>query len=418
MNSRSLKKKRMPKVSIFEPENSWLSFFLRPLIIMAFCIITGTILKVSFGAILEFANALNPYEAKIKDFELSDFCFAYTHQVDRQDADVVILNCNKNNREEIAKKINQIAKYPIKCLGVDISFENKDSTGSEALIDAFNKIRAKVVFGRLDQSAEKHGPDLLDIPFYKKLQVYDDSLGSLRLGFIAQEHSLSVKRIFKPYLLRPDGSADTSFEVAIAKIALPDTDFAKCNALLQTEKIINYRKYSFDGPRFQVIENLPDSLDVSNRIVLLGSIDTTDLADMHFTPLNGMVGKSLPDMSGIEYHAHILSMIFNNDYIKKVPNQQLYVWLVCYLCVMYFIFLHHRYKYLYHYLFDISFVAMLLILMVISAICLEHGYKLEPMDFLVPIFTCGFFLHFYDWANHCYLVNDAKINIRRRFYDR
>jgi CHASE2 domain-containing sensor protein len=91
-------------------------------------------------------------------------------------------------------------------------------------------------------------------------------------------------------------------------------------------EIINYKRSAQNYLVFdwlEVINNFVDSNVFKHKIVLVGVIDKTgfNIEDKHYTPLNqDFLHKRVPDMEGVIIHANILSMIINDDFIKRVPG--------------------------------------------------------------------------------------------------
>ena len=90
------------------------------------------------------------------------------------------------------------------------------------------------------------------------------------------------------------------------------------------------------------MEDRVDSSILSGKIVLFGYISTNkdDISDKFFTPMNSrFYGKSVPDMNGIVVHANILSMILDDNYLKKLPSwaNLLIAVLVCWLHMSFFV---------------------------------------------------------------------------------
>ncbi len=66
-----------------------------------------------------------------------------------------------------------------------------------------------------------------------------------------------------------------------------------------------------------------DSSALNGKIVLFAyatPFNPMDIEDKKFTPMNEKyAGKSIPDMNGIIVHANIISMVMEDNFIKKVP---------------------------------------------------------------------------------------------------
>jgi CHASE2 domain-containing sensor protein len=117
------------------------------------------------------------------------------------------------------------------------------------------------------------------------------------------------------------------------------TAFERLKKRKNSKEIINYTRkikdpLQDDGSRkpsqYLVIEGEDFLMEpgkyseaIKGKIALLGYINLSpeNIEDKKYTPMNEeFAGKSIPDMNGIVVHANIISMVLDNNYIKKLPS--------------------------------------------------------------------------------------------------
>jgi hypothetical protein len=238
----------------------------------------------------------------------------------------------------------------------------------------------------------------MNLPFYQDMQFDNEGSGSYHIGFLKQQNILKTKRYFEPFFATEDGKPDTSFAVKIISLAYGAKWVKELHAEAGDRKLVNFRKGMSELPRYLVFDSIPDNPEMfRNKIVLMGGFDEWSLEDKHFTPLNLNIGRALPDMNGIEYLAQIMSMMIAKDYIKPLPFKVFWIFISCFLFMFLFLRIHHIRNY-YHLLLDLILIVFLAPLSFIVCGLLMENFqiKLEPSEFIIPIFFSGLLLHSYE----------------------
>jgi len=359
-----------------------------------FCLITILFFKLCISPIIHLPETLSPFTNKIDDFELSDLCFAYFHKKVADDTNIVIVNSNTHDAKTIALNISRIEKYKPKAIGLDMNFYGPAlSKDSKDFADTIIKYKDNLVL------AEFTDKRLSKLPFYKTLNWKLNGIGGFNFGYVSIERVMHTKRNFTPYPFLGTTKVD-AFAVKIIRIAYGNDKLTKLNDREREEELINYRNGFFGTNRYTVIDSvLNDSMLFHNKIVLFGNDDSTSIVDLYYTPLNKGFGRSIPDMHGIEYHAHIISTILNNDYIDPINrvSELSIIFLSCF-CFMFFLNWLLKWHGLYHLVVDVLFLLILVpVSIYLSYLSLEYfKVKTEPTHFVVPLFLCGIILHLYE----------------------
>lgn len=139
----------------------------------------------------------------------------------------------------------------------------------------------------------------------------------------------------------------------------------------------DYRKF-FHLDYNQVLEEQFDPSIIKDKIVLFCYIgeyvgDKDSYIDKFFTPMNERpAGRTYPDMYGIVVHANVISMILNRDYIYEVPDwlEMILSVLIVYFNVALFLWVAHRFKYLYDLITKPFQILELIVLLFISVLLL------------------------------------------------
>jgi CHASE2 domain-containing sensor protein len=152
------------------------------------------------------------------------------------------------------------------------------------------------------------------------------------------------------------------------------------------------------------MDNVFDSL-FYNKIVLFGYInnDPNDITDKKFTPMNERYyGKSVPDMNGIVVHANIISMVLENNYVKKLPSwlPWVFAFLVCWLHMSFFIHYYLESHIWFHLAAKIAQVASAIFFVWLGIFLYDrYRIKLDMKMSLIVIVMAVDVIYFYEaWA--------------------
>lgn len=364
----------------------------------AFCIALFFLFNLLIKAYVHVPERLNPLTNKIEDFELSDLCFAYLHGNVPPDTNIYIIHSPHDELPAVtAAKISKAERAGAKAIGLDMIFSGTAaSEQAKQLMDTINVYKRNVILAvtyTADQSKATTG-----LPFYKKLIERNNGNGSYNWGYLQEQSQFDTKRDFQPFFKFNDDSVD-AFAVNVLRTAFGNDSIAALKERNEERELINYRSTTGVG-RYRIFDKIPEDQEtLQNKIVLFGDTDPLNLADLHYTPLNKYIGRSLPDMQGIVFHAQVLSMIMAHDYIDEPGKLTTIATLiiVCFLFMCFFTWLS-KYHGFYHLFVDIVFlmIAIPLSLLVCKWLLDSFRIKCEPTTYLVPIFFCGLCLHFYD----------------------
>lgn len=269
-------------------------------------------------------HIFDPIKAALSDVQFNDLAFSKINKEKKYDENTIIINVDTAKRRDIAMLLNKMSTYNTAALGLDLLFldSSADRSADEFLGATLKRIPNLVIAEKISWENEK--PEIHN--FYAAETVQKGYA-----NFIGEEKG--VIRSYSPFEMTKSGSFK-SFTSAIIEKA----DINKYNELEKRDaeiEIINYKRATENYMIFDWLDIMNDNVDASlfkNKIVLLGYIDKTgfNIEDKYYTPLNqDFVSKKVPDMDGVIIHANILSMIINDDYIKRVPS-----WLTMILAIL------------------------------------------------------------------------------------
>lgn len=301
---------------------------------------------VILGSIPLNLGSLNPIKLGLKDFDFNDMSYSKLGKADlgaeknkKFDNRIVIINIGQADREGLAMMIDKAGTMNPKVMALDVLFygpkePHQDSLLSEVFARNKKLVAAQqlLLSGPDGDTIETVGDYIKTASTYAYVNLFTDSLSSVRYYEpFEKDHQ---KKLFK------------SFTSSIIQ-AYDSVAYKKLKKRGNSKTHINYSR-SLNLGQYQLFEwedlmmDRIDSAALSGKIVLFGYISPNkdDISDKFFTPMNPrFYGKSVPDMNGIVVHANILSMILDDNYIKKVP-----LWLnlliavvVCWLHMSFFI---------------------------------------------------------------------------------
>ena len=298
---------------------------LATLSVFVFLILLGMI-KLNF-------YVLNPLKLALKDFDFNDIAYAKLEKgADSIDRRIAIVNVGDADREEIAYLIESVSAMQPKVIGLDILFEGEREEDKDSILrEVLKKTKNLVSVSRL-------------IPVDDKIIVdpnYFDSSISIRGAANLIGEDIGTIRHYVPFE-EVSGKKYPHITSAIVR-EYDKSVYEKLENRHKAVETINYtRKINEESIRdlkgYQIIQsedimmgNVEDYL-IKDKIVLLGYVNPNpnDIEDKKFTPMNHKyAGKSVPDMNGVVVQANIISMVLDNNYIKKTPKWV--AWLVAVL---------------------------------------------------------------------------------------
>lgn len=299
---------------------------------------------VVLGSIPLNLGVLNPIKLGLKDFDFNDMSYSKLGKADlgegknkKFDNRIVIVNIGMADREGLAMMIDKAGTMNPKVMALDVLFyAEKDTYQDSLLSEVFLRNKQLIAAQQLIPTGPEGdtigtaGDYIRTASKYAYVNLFTDSLSSVR--YYEPFEKDYQKKLYK------------SFTSAIVE----SYDSAAYKKLKKRGNSKTHINYSRNLSQYQIIswedlmEDRVDSSILSGKIVLFGYISTNkdDISDKFFTPMNSrFYGKSVPDMNGIVVHANILSMILDDNYLKKLPSwaNLLIAVLVCWLHMSFFV---------------------------------------------------------------------------------
>lgn len=263
---------------------------------------------------------LNPIKLSLEDFDFNDISYSKLNKAKNTPIDkrIVIINIGHLDREGLSMLIEKTASLKPKVMGLDALFYGPgDDPRQDSLLSETFRKNPNLVVGQKLQFSDK-GDTITTAGDYIHTAV--------QYGHVNFFHdSISTIRFFDPYEKDYKKKKFPAFTTQLVK----GYDEAAYKKLLKKNDNKVYINYTRRQNQYQVIEPenlLMDQVEASaitDKIVLFGYINNnpTDIEDKKFTPMNErFAGKSIPDMNGIVVHANIISMVLDDNYIKKLPS--------------------------------------------------------------------------------------------------
>lgn len=355
------------------------------------CLVVSFVTVVFIKIFFEIAfslDFLNPVASTFNDVDLTDIIASRLPPEDYLESDLNIVLVNiADTRSGIAKQLEILNSLNPKIIAIDATFEKIGFDKSDTLLlRAIRKTKSLVLVYKL--------PSTLDS--LKSNQLLPNSLlkneKNVHWGFadIPMDASSKTVRNFIPNLIFHD-SVYNSFSSEIVKMV----DNSSYNYLLSRgnqSEVINFR-----GNNYYTFKNMNDlrAEDQSffkNKIVIIGYLGTSkyDCIDKFYTPHNAKnIGRSLPDMYGIQLHANILSMILHRNFISNISNSLQYfiLFIIFYLNSSLLLILLNKTKKLYGVLSKLFIVLeVVLILYIYIILYLNFSIKLDLKKLFIGLF--------------------------------
>ncbi len=294
---------------------------------------------LALGSIPLNLGVINPIKLALKDFDSNDLSYSKLGKGSSTPIDkrIIIVNIGNADREGISLIIDKVATMKPKVIALDAYFDGpRDPHQDSLLSETFKRNKNLIVATRLELSG-KHGDTV------RLGGTYINTASKYAFVNFFQD-SISTFRNFDPSLEDYKGKIYQSFSSAIVQ-AYDSNAYHKLEKKGHHKLIINYTRHV---DRYLII-NLDDLMSrgeddttFRGKIVLLGYLneDPNDITDKKFTPMNHRYyGKTVPDMNGIVVHANIISMVLENNYVKKLPSwaNLLIAVLICWLHMSFFV---------------------------------------------------------------------------------
>jgi CHASE2 domain-containing sensor protein len=300
--------------------------FLRSKIFKVLATIAGSvILSLVIGFISEKVNVLEKFTVAVTDVDFTDLYYQYKSEP-QTDHNIIIVNIGYKNRAELGQLIKIISDNQPKVIGGDIFFDQEvdtiDIIGTHLLSNEMqsidNLVLASAFVGQTDDGIDVIARQSPAIRKYVRE-------GIVNLNIATDDPEYGTVRSFTP-VTDINGTDHISFGFLVASF-LDSTVLKYAN---ERDMMIRWYGYgnvgnnslavfeTFDSD--QILKGDFEKKDIEGKIVLLGFMGETvgDYVpgEIFFTPLNKkIIGRSLPDMYGVEVHANIIKMIVDKDFI-------------------------------------------------------------------------------------------------------
>lgn len=278
-------------------------------------------------SILKVIKDFNPVEKIFADIRFSDLYFQDKYSENKKSNNIYIVDIGTDKSIDTSrKKLTNFLKevnhneFRPKVIGIDLFL----NTYNNSEIDSQLSIELKdsnVILSSQIEPFKDGNIDMEICMFPRKLFLNNNACGFTNLGDKIQDHEKTV-RFFKPEI-KINEKTYRHFSLEVAK-KFSNSKFNNFEKNIRTDIpcVINYN-LNFKENRIDLNE-INDFEFLKNKIVLIGlyNLDKnnkpTYLEDIHFTPTNKkMIGKSLPDMYGVEIHANIIQSIIDENVVKS-----------------------------------------------------------------------------------------------------
>lgn len=289
-------------------------------------ILGAIILSTAVSFVSEKVNVLERFTVAVNDIDFTDV-FYQNRGVGDEDKNIVIVNIGYKDRSELAAMLKIIYENSPKVIGGSVFFselaDTVDRIGTEILSAQLksmdNLVLASSLIGR-----RADGIDLIEHQSPQLKSFVKE--GIVDFNIATDDPEYGTVRSFKPISVI-NGENHLSFGFMVASFL----DSTLLQYAKQEDMMIRWYGYGNRGkfgevPTFktfdydQILARNFEKAELENKIVLLGFVGES-LGDyvpggVFFSPLNKkMIGRSLPDMYGVEIHANIMKMIINKDFI-------------------------------------------------------------------------------------------------------
>ncbi len=288
-------------------------------------IVGSVILSFVISFVSEKVNILEKFTIAVTDVDFTDLYYQYKSKP-KADDNIIIVNIGYKNRAELARIIKIISNNEPKVIGGDIFFDQEvdtiDVIGTDLLSNEVksinNLVLASAYQGETDDGVGRIARQSPMIGKYVKE-------GIVNLNIATDDPEYGTVRSFKP-VTDINETKHLSFGFLVASFL----DSTVLKYAIESEMMIRWYGYgnrnsdslrifkTFDSNH--ILNGEFEKQDIKGKIVLLGFMGETvgDYVpgDIFFTPLNKkIIGRSLPDMYGVEVHANIIKMIADKEFI-------------------------------------------------------------------------------------------------------
>ena len=342
---------------------------------------------------------LNPLKLALKDFDFNDVAYAELHKNEniKLDSNITIVNIGHADREVLSMIIDKLGSMKPKVMGLDAYFDGPGDPYQDSLLNAsFARNTNLVVAIKLVPHGKKADTLTFTGNYFKSASLYGN------VNFFID--NLASFRTFEPFVKDYAHNVYPFF----SSVIIEKYDSVSYKRLMEKgggKMIINYSrrldKYKLIEYE-QLLEGSVEDHYVKDKIILMGYVnnDPNDIEDKKFTPMNErFFGKSVPDMNGIVVHANIISMVLENNYIKKLPSwvNWLVAILICWLHMSFFIRYYLENHIWFHLVAKIAQLASAFIIAYLGVVMFDrYNIKLDMKMSLIVIVMAVDVIYFYE----------------------
>lgn len=260
-----------------------------------------------------YTALFDPFDDSFLSFDLYDVYFSKLFDKKGfQDSEIILINIQDLEREEISILVDTLSLHSPKVIGIDVIFKNLDYQKDSIFISRLNKHKNKLVLGF----------DLTKSP--------NTVISNFNHGYInlVSEDKYTVRSYNRSTTDKIHG-AKKAFSTVIYDVSKGNKSVIYSQISNEPEVIdfsrccvnVDYKKSYIVYTAEEILKTKSWKQKIKNRIILLGYIakGPEDNLDKYYTPMNpSILGRSAPDMNGIQIHANILSSRISKNTITKV----------------------------------------------------------------------------------------------------
>lgn len=330
-----------------------------------------------------YSALFDPFDDSFLSFDLYDVYYSKLYNQDGfQDSEIILINIEESNRNEIAVLLDSISNYDPKVIGIDVILKELDKQKDTLLIEQLNSNNEKLVLG-FDLTKESNA--LLDQNRHGYINLVSEDRYTVRAyhpyAYNAQHQYKNAfsEEIFKLYRgTETNQQKKTNEEVKLI-------DFSRCCVNSKFKK--SYTAYLAKD----IFISNSWKQKIKNKIVLIGYLSSgpNDILDKYYTPMNpSILGRSKPDMNGLQIHANILSSLIADNRIIKFGRTFLLILsiVLSFFYIKYMLYLKEARPNQWELIFRILNFTLVIALFAI-ALTLFHlfRFRIEIDIFLIPI---------------------------------
>lgn len=331
-------------------------------------------------------HLFNPISEAVADFSYTDITLnTKINENAPLHPEIVVVNIDTANRKQIAETINKLSQFNPKIIGLDVYFKDPKDAYTDSILR--NEINNTNIVLANKFNGEKN---LLQKSYFERENTQSGYINFV--GFkIIRQCSFFEEINNKRY---------TSFSATIFKKSYPDR-FKNLEHRMSGLHYINYvrRGDKFLTIRFDSIINYPPSV-YKNKIVLMGFVtnDKNSIEDKFITPVNNE-NNELPEMSGVYIHANILSMLLEDNLLKKTSSfiQWLLAIIFTWLCVAFFLKYFIEKHLWFHLTVKITQLSVSVLLLYVQVLFLQYFNRIIDFKYaIIGIILSVDVLYFYE----------------------